>query len=84
MKVYLMTTNWSGWEDPEANSFMVEVFDSEEKAIKRMNEAVKQEIEEEKEYGREFYESARFPRDVTIVSQYSEYVEFEVIESEVM
>lgn len=86
MKVYLMTTNWSGWEDPEANSYAVEVFDSEEKAIKRMNEAVKQEIEEEeeKEYGREFYESARFQKDVTIVSQYSEYVEFEVIESEVM
>lgn len=84
MKVYLMTTNWSGWEDPEANSFMVEVFDSEEKAIKRMNEAVGQEIKEEKEYGREFYETARYPKYVSIVSQYSEYVEFEVIESEVM
>lgn len=34
MKVYLVTTNWSGWEDPEANGLMVEVFDSEEKAVK--------------------------------------------------
>lgn len=84
MKVYLMTTNWSGWEDPESNSFMVEVFDSEEKAVKYMNEAVKQEIEEEKEYGREFYENARFPKYVSIVSQHFEYVEFEVSEREVM
>lgn len=84
MKVYLMTTNWSGWEDLEANGCMVEVFDSEEKAVKHMNEAVKQEIEEEKEYGREFYESARYPEYVTIVSQYSEYVEFEVSEREVL
>lgn len=83
MKVYLMTTNWNGWEDPEANGCAVEVFDSEEKAIKCMNEAVKQEIEEEKEYGREFYENARFPKYVSIVSQHSEYVEFEVIEKEI-
>lgn len=84
MKVYLMTTNWSGWEDPEANGYMVHVFDSEEKAVNYMNEAVKQEIEEEKEYGREFYENARFPKYVSIVSQNSEYVEFEVNEREVM
>lgn len=84
MKVYLMTTNWSGWEDPEANGCMVHVFDSEEKAVKYMNEAVKQEIEEEKEYGREFYENARFPKYVSIASQHSEYVEFEVSEREVM
>lgn len=84
MKVYLMSTNWSGWEDPEANGSMVEVFDSEEKAIKRMNEAVKQEIKEEKEYGRDFYENARFPKYVSIVSQNSEYIEFEVAEREVL
>lgn len=84
MKVYLMTTNYSGWGDPEANGCMVHVFDSEEKAVKYMNEAVKQEIEEEKEYGREFYEAARFPKYVSIVNQYSEYVEFEVNEREVM
>lgn len=84
MKVYLMTTNWSGWEDPEANGCMVRVFDNEKKAIDYMNEAVKQEIEEEKEYGREFYENARFPKYVSIVSQHSEYVEFEVSEREVM
>lgn len=83
MKVYLMTTNWSGWEDPEANGCVVDVYDSKEKAEKRMNEAVKQEIEEEKEYGREFYENARFPEYVSIVSQNSEYVEFEVLEKEV-
>lgn len=83
MKVYLMTTNWSGWEDPEANGCSVEVFDSKEKAIKAMNEAVKQEIEEEKEYGREFYETVRFNEYVSIVSQHSEYVEFEVWEKEV-
>ena len=79
-----MTTNWSGWEDPEANGCMVHVFDSEEKAVNYMNEAVKQEIEEEKEYGREFYENAHFPKYVSIVSQYSEYVEFEVNERKVM
>ena len=84
MKVYLMTTNWSGWEDPEANGCMVHVFDSEEKAVNYMNEAFKHEIEEEKEYGGEFYENARFPKYVSIVSQYSEYVEFEVNEREVM
>lgn len=84
MKVYLMTTNWIGWEDPEANGCSVEVFENREKAIRRMNEAVKREIEEEKEYGREFYESARFPEYVSIVSQNSEYVEFEVVEKEVL
>lgn len=84
MKVYLMITNWSGWEDPEANGCNVEVFDSEEKAIKRMNEAVEEEIEQEKEYGREFHENARFPKYVSIVSQNSEYVEFDVSEREVM
>lgn len=84
MKVYLMTTNWSGWEDPEANGFMVEVFDSEKKAIKHMHEAVMQEIEKEEEYGREFYENARLPKYVSIVSQNSEYVEFDVSEREVM
>lgn len=84
MKVYLMTTNWSGWEDPEANGCMVHVFDSEKKAIDYMEEAVKEEIEQEKEYGREFYENARFPKYVSIVSQNSEYVEFEVSEREVM
>lgn len=83
MKIFLMTTNYSGWEDPEANGCVVDVFDSKEKAIKAMNEAVKQEIEEEKEYGREFYENARFDEYVSIVSQNSEYVEFEVAESEV-
>ena len=41
-------------------------------------------IKEEKEYGREFYENARFPKYVSIVSQNSEYVEFEVSEREVM
>ena len=84
MKVYLMTTNWSGFEDFEANGCIADVFDSEEKAIKYMNEAVKQEIEEEKEYGREFHENARFPKYVSIVSQHSEYVEFEVDEKEVL
>lgn len=84
MKVYLMTTQWSGWEDNEANGCDVKVFDSREKAVKYMNEAVKQEIEEEKEFGREFYESARFEDCVTIVSQYSEYVEFNVTGKEVL
>ena len=83
MKVYLMTTKWSGWEDPEANGSTVHVFTSEEGAIKRMNEAAKQEIEEEKEYGRIFYENVHFPKYISIVSQNSEYVEFEVIEKEV-
>ena len=84
MKVYLMTTNWSGWEDPEENGCMVHVFDSEKKATDYMEQAIKEEIEEEKGYGREFYENARFPKYVSIVSQNSEYVEFEVSEREVM
>ena len=84
MKVYLMTTNWSGWEDPEANGCMVHVFDNEKKAIDYMEQAVKEEIEEEKEYGREFHENSRFHKYVSIVSQNSEYVEFEVSEREVM
>lgn len=84
MKVYLMTTNYNGWEDIEANGCQVEVFNTKEKAIARMEEAVKKEIEEEKEYGREFYENARYDGYVSIVSQYSEYVEFEVSERNVL
>ena len=84
MKVYLMVINYSGWEDPEANGCVVHVFDSEEKAVEYMNKAVKEEIEEGKEYGREFYENARYPKYVSIVSQNSEYVEFEVSEREVL
>lgn len=84
MKVYLMTTNWSGWEDPEANGCAVDVFDNKEKALNRMEELIKLEIKEEKEYGREFHENARFPEYVSIVSQNSEYVEFEVVEREVL
>lgn len=84
MKVYLMTVNYNGWEDPEANGCVVEVYSTEEKALKRMEEEVKREIEVEKEYGREFYENARYPRYVSIVSQNSEYVEFEVGERNVL
>lgn len=84
MKVYLMTVNYSGWDDPEANGCVVEVYSTEEKALERMEEEVKREIEVEKEYGREFYENSRFPKYVSIVSQNSEYVEFEVVEREVM
>lgn len=83
MKVYLMTINYYAWEDPEANGCVVEVFDSKEKAIDYMEQEVKREIEEEKEYGREFQESQRFPMFVSLVSQHSEYVEFEVIEKEI-
>lgn len=84
MKVYLMTVNYNGWEDPEANGCVVEVYSTEEKALKRMEEEVRREIEVEKEYGREFYENARYPRYVSIVSQNSEYVEFEVGERNVL
>lgn len=84
MKVYLMVINYSGWEDPEANGYVAHVFDSEEKAVEYMNKAVKEEIEEEKEYGRVFHEDARYPKYVSIVSQNSEYIEFEVSEREVM
>lgn len=84
MKVYLMTVNYSGWEDPEANGCVVEVYSTEERALERMEEEVKREIEVEKEYGREFYENARYPRYVSIVSQNSEYVEFEVGERNVL
>lgn len=83
MKVYLMTINYSGWEDPEANGCVVEVFDSEDKSVEYMEKEIKREIEEEKEYGREFHESQRFPKYVSLVSQNSEYVEFEVIEKEI-
>ena len=84
MKVYLMTVNYNGWEDPEANGCVVEIYSTEEKALERMEEEVKREIEVEKEYGREFYENARYPRYVSIVSQNSEYVEFEVGERNVL
>ena len=84
MKVYLMTVNYNGWEDPEANGCVVEVYSTEEKALERMEEEVKREIEVEKEYGREFYENARYPRYVSIVSQNSEYVEFEEGERNVL
>ena len=82
-KVYIMTINYSAWEDPEANGCVVEVFDTEEKAVECMEEEVKREIEEEKEYGRNFEETARFPKYVMLASQHSEYVEFEVMEKEV-
>ena len=84
MTVYVLAINYSGWEDPEANGCVTYLFDSKEKALKRMEEEVKREIEEEKEYGREFYESQRFEGYVTLVSQNSEYVEFEVAPQEVM
>lgn len=83
-KVYLMITNWSGWEDPEANGCMVSVFDSKEKAIAHMEDAIKDEIKEEKEYGREFHETTHLSQFVSIVSQHNEYVEFEVLEKEIL
>lgn len=83
MRVYLMTINYSAWEDPEANGCVVEVFDTRDKALEYMEKEIKREIEEEKEYGREFYESQRVEGYVTLVSQNSEYVEFEATEKEV-
>lgn len=83
-KVYLMVTNWSGWEDPEANGCVVSVFDSEEKAIACMEDAAKNEIKEEKEYGREFHETTHLSQFISILSQYGEYVEFEVLEKEIL
>ena len=84
MKVYVLTINYLEWEDPEANGCTVYLFDSKEKALKRMEEEIKREIEAEKEYGRDFYESQRFEGYVSIVSQNSEYVEFEVVPQEVL
>lgn len=84
MKVYLMVTTWSGWEDPEANGSMVHVFGTKQKAIDYMEKALKEEIEQEKEFGRDFHETTHLEQFVSIVSQYSEYVEFEVYEREVM
>lgn len=83
MTVYVLTINYSAWGDPEANGCTVYLFDSKEKALKRMEEEIKREIEEEKEYGRNFYENARFENYVSMASQNSEYVEFEVTETEV-
>lgn len=83
MKVYLMTINYSAWEDPEANGCVVEVFDTRDKALEYMEKEIKREIEEEKEYGREFYENQRVEGYVSLASQNSEYVEFEVTEKEV-
>lgn len=34
MKVYLMTINYSAWEDPEANGCVVEVFDTRAKELR--------------------------------------------------
>lgn len=84
MTVYVLTINYSNWEDPESNGCTVYLFDSKEKALKRMEEEIKREIEEEKEYDREFYENQRFEGYVSLVSQHSEYVEFEVLPQEVM
>ena len=84
MTVYVLTINYSNWEDPEANGSTVYLFDSKEKALKRMEEEIKQEIEEEKDYGRDFYESQRFEGYVSLASQHFEYVEFEVVPQEVM
>lgn len=84
MTVYVLTINYLAWEDLEANGFTVYLFDSKEKALKRMEEEIKREIEEEKEYGRDFYESQRFEGYVALVSQHSEYVEFEVLPQEVL
>lgn len=84
MTVYVLTINYSAWEDPESNGCTVYLYDSKEKALKRMEEKIKEEIEEEKEYGRDFYESQRFEGYVSLVSQHSEYVEFEVVPQEVM
>lgn len=84
MRVYVLTINYYAWEDPEANGCTVYLFDSKEKALKRMEEEIEREIKEEKEYGREFYESQRFEGYVALVSQNSEYVEFEVVPQEVM
>lgn len=82
MTVYVLTINYSDWEDPEANGCTVYLFDSKEKALKRMEEEIKREIE--KEYGRDFHESQRFEGYVSLVSQHSEYVEFEVVPQEIM
>lgn len=84
MTVYVLTINYFAWEDPEANGCTVYLFDSLEKALKRMEEEIKREVEEEKEYGRDFHESQRFSGYVALESQHSEYVEFEVVPQEVM
>jgi hypothetical protein len=84
MKVYVVTTTWSGWEDPEANGCTVQVFDSQQKAIEYLSDAVKREIEEEKEFGRDFREVVRTQDYASIASQHAEYVEFEVKEKEVL
>ena len=83
MIVYVLTINYSGWEDPEANGSDVRLYDSEEKALNAMEEKIKETIEEEKEYNRNFYERQRFDGYVSLVSQNSEYIEFEVLPQEV-
>lgn len=84
MVVYVLTINYSEWEDPESNGCKVYLFDSKEKALNRMEEEIKREIEEEKEYDRNLYENQRFEGYVSLVSQHSEYVEFEVLPQEVL
>lgn len=84
MTVYVLTINYSDWEDPVANICTVHLFDSKEKALKRMEEEIERELEEGKEYGRDFYESQRFEGYVSLVDQHSEYVEYEVVPQEVM
>ena len=84
MTVYVLTINYFGWEDPEANGCTVCLYDNREKALKGMEEKIKREIEEEKEYGRDFHESLRVGGYVTLASQHSEFVEFEVVPHEVL
>jgi len=65
MKVYLVKANYSGWEDPEANGCEVCVFDSEKKAIDYMEEAIKEEIKEEKPKQMTKYERDTLIEDLT-------------------
>lgn len=83
MIVYVLKINYSDWEDPEANGSIVRLYDTKEKALNAMEEKIKEAIEEEKEYSRNFYESQRFDGYVLLVSQNSEYIEFETVPEEV-
>ena len=53
-------------------------------AVAYMENAAKNEVKEEKEYGREFQETAHLSQFISIVSQYNEHVEFEVLEKEIL
>lgn len=83
-EVYVLATNYSGWEDPEANGYDVELYDNYETAKEKLEKRVKHEIEYEKEFMRDFYEAERYKDYVRLADQYGENIEIEINAKEIL